>query len=193
MVVAMPETENYPSLKQVASEIATIEGAFPQTAVLKTPTLETTLEYMQNSNIMHFICHGHSDTKDPSKSGLVLSSGSLTLGSLSQLYFPNPHFAYLSACSTAKTSMENLADEVLHLGSGFQLAGFPHVIATLWEVGDKEAVRVASDFYDRIKGIDGAYLEEGVVARALHDAVKMQRDRLPNDPIAWAAQVHFGP
>ena len=191
-VVAMPQTENNRPLK-VEPEITMIEAAFPRATILRTPTAKRTLESMQTCNIGHFICHGYSDPQDPSKSGLILSSGSLTLEDLSQYYFPNAHIMYLSACSTAKTSTEKLVDEVLHLGSGFQLVGFPHVIATLWEVNDKEAVKVASDFYDRIKGIEGAYLEEGVVARALHDVVKKQRDKLPDDPIAWVAQVHFGP
>jgi CHAT domain-containing protein len=40
-----------------------------------------------------------------------------------------------------------LLDESIHLASAFQLAGFPHVIATLWQTGDSAAVQVAEDFY----------------------------------------------
>lgn len=192
MVVAMSETKGHLSLA-VEPEISLLETAFPRTTVLRNPTEATTLECMQTCNIGHFICHGYSDSRDPSQSGLLLSSGTLTLEKLSQHYCPNAHIMYLSACSTAETSTEKLADEVLHLGSGFQLAGFPHVIGTLWEVNDKEAAEVARDFYMGIKKNGEVYLEKGVVASALHHAVKKQRERLLDDPLAWAAQVHFGP
>jgi hypothetical protein len=192
MVVAMSKTKDRPSLV-VEPEISLVETAFPRTTVLRNPTEATTLECMQTCNIGHFICHEYSDPRDPSQSGLLLSSGILTLEKLSQHYYPNAHIMYLSACSTAETSTEKLADEVLHLGSGFQLAGFPHVIGTLWEVNDKEAAEVASEFYVKIKGNGEIYLEEGVVARALHHSVMKQRDKLLDDPLAWAAQVHFGP
>ncbi len=44
--------------------------------------------------------------------------------------------AYLSACSTAENKAAWLSDEVIHLVSGFQVAGFPHVIGCLWPAGD---------------------------------------------------------
>jgi CHAT domain-containing protein len=79
---------------------------------------------MYTCNMGHFIYHGHIDSQDLSKPGLLLSSGNLTPKKISQHFFPNADIMYLSACSTAETSSEKLVDEVLHLGSGFQLVGF---------------------------------------------------------------------
>ncbi|KAH7114141.1 hypothetical protein B0J13DRAFT_460385, partial [Dactylonectria estremocensis] len=55
--------------------------------------------------------------------------------------------AYLSACSTAENKAARLSDEVIHVVSGFQVAGFPHVVACLWPTGDSECVGVAKRFY----------------------------------------------
>lgn len=193
MVAPMPESRKpYKPLK-VEDEIKMLKAAFSKVTILS-PTEEETLASLRTHNIGHFICHGYSDLYDPSKSGLVLSSGTLTLETLLKHYFPEAHLMYMSACSTAETSTRKLVDEVLHLGSGFQMVGFPHVIATLWEVDNEDATKVAKSFYDGIKANDSAYLGEAVVARALHAAVKKQRDALEDDdPFAWAAQVHFGP
>jgi CHAT domain-containing protein len=40
--------------------------------------------------------------------------------------------AYLSACSTAENKIDQLADEVIHLASAFQVAGFRHVAGAMW-------------------------------------------------------------
>lgn len=43
-------------------------------------------------------------------------------------------------------------DEVLHLASGFQAAGFPHVVATMWPAEEEASVAVAGGFYARLAG-----------------------------------------
>ncbi len=40
-----------------------------------------------------------------------------------------------------------LADEAVRLASAFQLAGYRHVIATLWPIGDRHAVNLAARIY----------------------------------------------
>ena len=59
--------------------------------------------------------------------------------------------AYLSACDTAITSTAGLIDEAIHLTTAFQLAGFPHVIGTLWEINDELAVTIADAFYTTLR------------------------------------------
>ena len=48
--------------------------------------------------------------------------------------------AYLSACSTAEGQAARLVDEVLHVVSGFQVAGFRHVVCA----------KVAKVFYSKL-------------------------------------------
>jgi CHAT domain-containing protein len=65
-----------------------------------------------------------------------------------------------------------LADEVIHLASAFQFAGYRHVIATLWPIGDWPAATFAADVYNILckTGEDGA-------AKAVHAAVRRIRRR----------------
>jgi len=59
-----------------------------------------------------------------------------------------PLLAYLSACSTGDNKEVELLDEGIYLMRACQLAGFWHVIGSLWEVSDKNCVDAAKDFYD---------------------------------------------
>jgi len=86
----------------------------------------------------------------------------------------------------------NLVDENIHLASAFQLAGFPHVVATLWRVADRVAAGLANDFY--------AALRTGPTARdspahALHATIHAYRDKPAHRerPHVWASHIHLGP
>lgn len=61
-----------------------------------------------------------------------------------------PLLAYLSACSTGDNQELELLDEGIHLIDACQLAGFQHVIRSLWEVSDKHCVDAAEDIYGTI-------------------------------------------
>ena len=74
----------------------------------------------------------------------------------------------------------------MHLATAFHLAGFPHTVATLWEISDVLAPHVASRVYT-------ALAEGGTPAWAVHDAVRRVRARYPDQPHLWASHVHFGP
>ena len=77
----------------------------------------------------------------------------------------------------------------MHLASAFQLAGYRHVVGTLWPIDDTVAARAARRFY-RIMGdtptADGA-------AAALNQVTREIRDASPTDPSRWAPFIHSGP
>ena len=56
----------------------------------------------------------------------------MTVRDISQATLEHAQIAYLSACSTVENKVAQLANEVIHVGSGFQVAGFRHVIGCLW-------------------------------------------------------------
>ncbi len=87
VVGAMLETNLLKPL-EVEDEIAMLELSFPKTIILRNPTEKSVLENMSTCNIGHFICHGISVPNDPSQSGLILSSGMLTLEKISRKYSP---------------------------------------------------------------------------------------------------------
>ncbi|KAM5341370.1 hypothetical protein ACJ41O_014401 [Fusarium nematophilum] len=85
-----------------------------------------------------------------------------------------PFLAYLSACSSAVGSSDELSDESIYLASALQLAGFRHVIATLWDVLDQNCVEVARAVYETLVNHG---LRDRSVCLALHRAVKALRDK----------------
>ncbi|KAK3317363.1 CHAT domain-containing protein [Cercophora scortea] len=105
--------------------------------------------------------------------------------------------AFLSACSTAEVAVPALASEGIHLASAFQLAGFPHVVGSLWPVDDDVCVDVAGRFYRGLLASEGANAGrndevDGRVARALREAVVGVQKEHPDNPELWAPFVHFG-
>ncbi|KAH7191136.1 CHAT domain-containing protein [Fusarium oxysporum] len=160
------------------------------------PSVEDVIERLRNCCIAHFACHGFTNHLDPSKSGLILHSRGeqdrLTVHRVSELSLGNAQMAYLSACSTAENRPARLSDEVIHVVSGFQVAGFPHVIGCLWPSIDRVCVEVAGRFYRSLLRGRTTCWGDGEVALALRDAVMEVRKAELRMPLAWAQFVHFG-
>jgi len=186
LVVAAAEADGVPALPGAEREVPFLAGKLPRSTVLRHASRGDVLTGIAEHNWAHFACHGITDTAHPSRSGLVLHDGLLTVADIAQLSL-DTDLALLSACSTA-TVGSVLPDEAIHLASAFQLAGYRHVVATLWPVRDTIAAAFARDFYQVVTehGADSA-------AVAAHEATRRLRDRLPSHPEAWGAYVHTGP
>ncbi|KAL4742973.1 CHAT domain-containing protein [Aspergillus similis] len=179
------------------------------------------LSHLPGCSIFHFAGHGHTDT-DPLRSYLLLADGKNDLLTIANLLGLNlrknpPFLAYLSACGTGQVRDLKFTDESLHLISAFQLAGFRHVIGTLWEVNDEISARMAIRAYQNM--VDGEMTDEAA-CQGLHNATRYLRDcwlqaefaakqkyKLPRDIIPtetdtdgeedrkqalWVPFVHFG-
>jgi hypothetical protein len=209
LVVAMPTTPGLADqgkLPNVPAETAMLQTRLPHLYLLaepgtaaglsarQIPTKATVLSHLNGRAIAHFACHGYSDPSDPSRSRLLLhdhASDPLTVAALAPVDLDNARLAYLSACSTALTADTTLLDEAIHLASAFQLAGFPHVIGTLWQAHDELAIDIAESFYTALAN-DNGVLDTSRAADALHQAVREARDRYPITPSLWAAHIHAG-
>lgn len=222
LLVTMPTTPLHASLsgveKEVDAIVAIVEGKLAEpvldhspeapeekkarTAVLKQPNALTVLEQLGQFEAVHFACHGVSDGADPSNSSLLLLNKShdtvdrLTVRNISRASFGNAQLAYLSACSTADNPSIELSDEIIHLASAFQLAGFNHVLATLWQSKDEACKTVAEVFYTSLfDGNDGhgdSADPHSKVSSALHEAVKKVREGNLDRPLMWAPFIHTG-
>ncbi|KAM5527872.1 TPR domain-containing protein [Fusarium oxysporum f. sp. phaseoli] len=208
LVVLMPTTpdvegEALASLTVAEELSAIIDAIIPTYTVqrLEHPSCKDVLEQLAHCDVAHFACHGVSETANPSNSYLILQrpgvhpespsvADKLTVRDISQTVPGRPRIAYLSACSTAENRAEKLVDEVIHLVSGFQVAGFPHVIGALWPSDDQVSVKVAEMFYQRISAAHPA--DDRAIASALREAVMSVRDRFPRQPLIWAQYVHIG-
>jgi CHAT domain-containing protein len=97
---------------------------------------------------------------------------------------------YLSACESA-SNKSKFHDEGLHLAGGFQMAGVPHVIASLWRVDDSFSVDIAEGLY-KVLGALGTNLDPSQSAKALQCVIlKLRASGV--SPVFWASYIHMGP
>ncbi|KUL82059.1 hypothetical protein ZTR_10675 [Talaromyces verruculosus] len=219
LLVAMGETPGQSSLPYATEEVQKIKALCHGMSLtpVEPSRYKTEVEsHLPQCKIFHFAGHGYAHPSDPSFSSLVLEDGKdhpLTVGSLFELNLrkSSPFLAYLSACGTGRVRDEKFMDESIHLISGCQLAGFRHVIGTLWDVIDETCVDMARMTYEGIR--DGNMTDESV-CRGLHNASRALRDRWLELPVQmrgrrrggrdmqpeggetgsldWVPYVHFG-
>ncbi|KFZ22972.1 hypothetical protein V502_02551 [Pseudogymnoascus sp. VKM F-4520 (FW-2644)] len=185
------------------SEVVSLMGHV-SAETLEQPEVARVMHQMQQCSIVHFACHGVSHAVDPSESGLLLQTAGtatakprqdiLSVRKVSQAHLSGAEIAYLSACSTAENRAIDLVDEVIHLVSAFQVAGFRHVVGCLWPSSDIVCVEVAKSFYSRLSRHRAVRFDDRYIALALHEAVvKIKNsDEYRKRPLHWAQYVHFG-
>lgn len=192
LIVPVPDTPGAP-LPGVITETQALLGMIPDARPLLRPSRASVLEALPRHQIAHFACHGQADRIDPARSHLILAdhdSAPLTLDDISHLNL-TADLAYLSACSTGVAPVR-LTDQFLHFTGAFQLAGFRHVIGTLWSVDDEVSAELAADFYDRLTSGGSLPPQTELSARALHEAIHALRAKYPDNPALWAAHTHTG-
>ncbi|MEV0774932.1 CHAT domain-containing protein [Streptomyces sp. NPDC050428] len=198
LIVAVPEAAGQPALYGAREEAGWLAERLPYATVLAdaAATRAAVEAGLRDHAHAHFACHAVSDPLRPSAGRLVLhgpADASPTIRDLARLRLPGARLAYLSACDTMRISAE-LADESVHIASAFQMAGFPHVVGSLWQVDDTVGARVARRVYEQLHtAADGAALATDGTARALHRAISEVRADYPRTPSLWACQVHAGP
>lgn len=180
------------------------------------PLKDVVLDDLKSCKIFHFAGHGQSNAAQPSRSCLLLQdwkNSPLTVTDFRDCRLQDqevqPFLGYLSACSTGANEAQKLADEGIHLISSLQLAGFRHVVGTLWEVSDQHCVDVTRVFYETLR--DKGMTDEAV-CQGLHRATRALRDRSFNGKLGqrkafcvddgitrrdfmdyhWVPYVHFG-
>ncbi|OQV09889.1 CHAT domain-containing protein [Cladophialophora immunda] len=205
VVATMPQTPGMAPLPGVENEVSSISTAAITTFSinhLPSPSAADIKTKLTTCHVFHFAGHGITNVDDPSRGSLVLQRSRgpnteaqrdfLSVLDTVGLHLSHAQLAYLSACSTAENRASQLADEVIHLVSGFQVAGFPHVVGSMWQSADRICADMAYLFYQRICAVDEGLVGDGSVARALHGAVSEVRKRCPEEPLLWAQYVHFG-
>ncbi len=99
---------------------------------------------------------------------------------------------YLSACTTARPGLRAL-DEPVHFAGAALLAGYHHVIATMWPLLDATSAEVADSIYDELttNGTPIHWIATNT-ATAVHRATREQRTK-PTTIFQWATHTHYGP
>jgi len=181
-------------LEGVTAEVSALADLIPGAQVMSDPTPDAVLASLPVHSLVHFACHGYANWADPGASMLVLPGGPaapLTVAAVSAVHLSG-NLAYLSACDTTVTT-PNFADEAIHITGAFHLAGYAHVIGTLWPVDDTTARDLACDIYRQLTHGGRMAPDTGSAADALHHATRRLREQHPDRPGLWAAHTHTGP
>jgi CHAT domain-containing protein len=197
----MPHTPGASDLPGAEAEAGLLKQRFGAWVTVLTggrATREAVLAALPAARWAHFACHGFADPADPSASGLLLAdheTSPLSVVDVARLRLGDAGLAFLSACETARPGTR-LTDEAIHLASAFQLAGYQHVVGTLWPIGDQHAVTFADDIYTTLTATataTGTGSTGGLdVAAAVHHATHRLREAWLPWPSVWASHIHAG-
>lgn len=194
LITVMAGTPGATDLPYARQEAERVAARLPRPVLLTEASTADVLGLLPDCAVAHFACHGVSDPADPSRSRLLLRDhpdSPLTVARLAPVDLDRAQLAYLSACRTAVSDSQDLVDEAIHLTTAFQLAGFRHVVGTLWEIDDRFATHLADAFYAELVTGEGP-VDARRAARSLHAAVRTARDHLVRAPSLWAAHLHAG-
>ncbi|KAM5342911.1 hypothetical protein ACJ41O_013877 [Fusarium nematophilum] len=205
VLVTMQETPEQTRLRCACDETTAVQAVCKSMGLLYAqprPYKKEVLEALEASRIFHFAGHGAAHPADPLQSLLLLKDwkqNPLTVASLleTNLNSKSPFLAYLSACGTGQIQDEGSIDESIHMTSAFQLAGFRHVVGTLWEVNDELCVDMARLTYEFLgkKGISDTSVSGGLhyATRTLRDQwVDNQKRTVEQSMPHWVPYVHYG-
>ncbi|GJM23043.1 MAG: hypothetical protein DHS20C15_29580 [Planctomycetota bacterium] len=132
----------------------------------KEATRSALLEFVEGAAIVHLATHGVQDSHEPRRSALALSpsgddAGRLFLGEILDWKL-SAELAVLSACETASGANRH-GEGTRSLAWSFLRAGAEAVVASHWQVDDRESEVLMRAFYED-------YLHSRDASRALHSA-----------------------
>ncbi|MFS8102107.1 CHAT domain-containing protein [Lentzea alba] len=187
-VIAVSEPPEFDPLPAARREVDRVvaQASSPPTVLINSARAEV-MEALATHERIHLVCHVDQSVRMPTAACLVLADheeNPLTLRDIAQLDLEHAELAYLSACASGRGGIA-LTEEAIDLAAAFQAAGYRHVVATLWPIGDAAACAFSGAVYGVIKaeGVDGT-------AQAVHRTARALRKK---PPIMWAAFLHTGP
>lgn len=190
LTIALARAPGQPDLPATVAEATALHARHPGFSLLtnENATIGAVTTALADATWAHFACHASIVPTTPSAGGLHLYDGMLPVAEVGRRDLPEAELAYLSACSTSHVDRRH-ADESIHLASAFQLAGFRHVIASLWPLDDQVAAEATEQFYRLLPAAPTA----DDAAQVLREVVHTLRTRYRTQPHLWAALIHSGP
>ncbi|MGW7446742.1 CHAT domain-containing protein [Kitasatospora sp. NPDC054795] len=198
-----PPGTDLPPLRHVALEIDELGRLLPAARKLQDEHAhrDAVVRRLAAGGWLHFAGHAEQDAVDPD--GVLYlwerdRSRLLRIRDIAGLRLEQADLAYLSACQTHRAPPAH-SDEAVSLAGALQLAGYRHVVASLWQLNSRRAHEVSTDFYTTLlrtpDGRTAVPTPEAAAgcAHALHAAVTRLRAKRPEAVDMWAAYVHIGP
>jgi CHAT domain-containing protein/Tfp pilus assembly protein PilF len=191
-----PAFERLPASRQEAEAIAAL---VPRSESMLALGFDAALprvlgDRLSGFRVVHFATHGVIDAERPALSGLALSmvdaaghpqEGFLHLHDIYNLKL-DADLVVLSGCRTA-LGKEVRGEGLIGLTRGFQYAGAPRVLASLWRVEDQATAALMTRFYRAL------WIDKLPPAAALRQAqLGVRGQRRWRDPYFWAGFVLEG-
>ena len=170
------------AFEEEAKEIAKIFDTLPYTDLSKKETIEILKN--NNTDIIHFSCHGHFNYIDPMASAIILYDGVLTAREIFSLKL-TCELLTVSACETG-FNQPKPGDELIGLTRALLYAGAGSVIVSMWKVDAKSTQQLMIEFYRLIK-------EGKDKATALRESqIRLISNQGYNNPYYWAPFILIG-
>lgn len=189
LIVAMPQTPDDADLPGAAQEAELLQSLFPGARLLtgSAATRDSLLRALPTTAWLHVAGHARrGETGNPLDQHLLLYEGRVTVADLIPMRLHGAQGAFLSACETTQQPPRS-AHEMVHLAGAFYLAGFRHVIGTLWPVTDRAGAALAFSIYRAMRE------DNCSPATAVRNAALTGRASRPDEPWLWAVHHYFGP
>jgi len=174
-------------------EVEQIKNYFPSSLFIgERATKANFVKNAKDASILHLAMHTFVDDENPMYSKLLFTYDTATQEGLLNTYELlnlelNAELAVLSACNSGDGELHK-GEGVMSLSSGFQYAGVPAIVMSLWEVNDRFGSMVIANFYK--------YLSQGYAKNtALHKAkmeVLKQGNALYAHPYYWSGLSLLG-
>jgi CHAT domain-containing protein/Tfp pilus assembly protein PilF len=180
-----------PSLKNSGEEIKTISKYFRTSAFRNSQAGEKELRRaFEHESVITISTHGIMDSAHPMQSRLLLNpseaDASLYLFELLSLKI-HSSLVILNACNTGSGQLQ-VGEGILSMARGFQYAGVPSVIMTLWPVDDQSSATIISLFFQNLhEGMDQREALMQARNTFLHQSTKVT-----GAPYFWAGQILMG-
>lgn len=143
------KTKNWSKLEGAEEEARELIDRYKATMVNADNKLATWLKSSPDVNLIHFAVHGNWSLGG-NKDGVVLVDGTtLTPTKVRSAEFKNAPFVFLNACQLGQGDVT--LGSYGGIAAAFLKAGAGGVIASLWNVDDKQAAKLALDFYEQTK------------------------------------------
>lgn len=178
-------TDNLPAAEE---EVNIISEKFkkPKVFLKSAATIESFNEEVYNDyDVIHLATHGVLNNTNPENSQLLFADkGSLNVGEIMGYDFSEKNLIVLSACDSVIGISKGA--EVSALGTAFELASAPSVIASLWKVDDNSTALMMQFFYQY-------YTAGETKATSLRKAqLDLIKSKQFSNPYYWAPFVLLG-
>jgi CHAT domain-containing protein len=144
----------------------------------------------QKESVISLSTHGMMDPAQPMQSRLMLNpsepDGSLFLFEMMSLKIKSS-LVILNACNTGTGKLQ-VGEGILSMARGFQFAGVPSVITTLWPVDDRSSATITKLFFQYLH----AGMDQREALMKARNAYVDQSSKATGAPYFWAGQVLIG-